>query len=172
MGASTCTTSYVFNGLIDLAVINSYIIFNAARSASSLPKLSHVQFLKRLLIELCQLRNEDWEALCTNESFLATPSNEQNTGISRSANHKPLLNDEWRPGNNNQGRKRRTRACKVCSLLMDTSNARGGDSSTYCSTYKLQTSSKKPMAWRVFLCEKKRHTVKGALRSCFDIWHE
>ncbi|POM62791.1 hypothetical protein PHPALM_28008 [Phytophthora palmivora] len=110
--------------------------------------------------------------LCTNESFQATPSKEQNTGRSRRANHKPLLNDEWRPANNNQGRKRRTSACKVCSLLKDTSNARGGDSSTYCRTCKLQTSSKKPMAGRVFLCEKKRHTVKGALRSCFDIWHE
>ncbi|POM68945.1 Hypothetical protein PHPALM_14823 [Phytophthora palmivora] len=81
-------------GLIDLAVINSYIIFNAARSASSLPKLCHVKFLERLHIELCQLRDEDCEALRTNESFLATPSKEQNTGRSRRANHKPLLNDE------------------------------------------------------------------------------
>ncbi|KAG1684561.1 hypothetical protein DVH05_010973 [Phytophthora capsici] len=28
------------------------------------------------------------------------------------------------------------------------------------------------MAWRVFLCEKKRHTLKGELLSCFDIWHK
>ncbi|POM57744.1 Hypothetical protein PHPALM_37704 [Phytophthora palmivora] len=100
MGASTCTTSYVFNdreflivygafyryslqlcikykkynkglflGLIDLAVINSYIIFNAARSASSLPKLSHVKVLKRLHIELCQLRDEDWRPSALTRAF-------------------------------------------------------------------------------------------------------
>ncbi|KAL3664925.1 hypothetical protein V7S43_010102 [Phytophthora oleae] len=28
------------------------------------------------------------------------------------------------------------------------------------------------MAWRIFLCEKKRHTLKGELQSCFDIWHK
>ncbi|KAK1930143.1 hypothetical protein P3T76_014376 [Phytophthora citrophthora] len=84
---------------------------------------------------------------------------------------RPLLNGEWRPGNN-QGQKRRTRVCKVCYLRKDTSSARGGDSSTYCSTCTLQPLSKKSMARRVFLCEKKRHTMKGELRSCFDIWHK
>ncbi|KAE9037189.1 hypothetical protein PR002_g6708 [Phytophthora rubi] len=164
MGASMCTTSYDFK-------VNAFIVFNAARAAAGLPKLSHVKFLKQLHIELCQLEEDDWEALCSNVSFQATPSKEPNAHRIRRANHQPLLNDEWRPGNNNQGRKRRTRTCKVCSLLKDTSNAPVGASSTYCSTCKLQTSSKKPMVQRVFLCDKKRHAMKGELRSCFDIWH-
>uniref|UniRef100_H3GZJ6 PiggyBac transposable element-derived protein domain-containing protein n=1 Tax=Phytophthora ramorum TaxID=164328 RepID=H3GZJ6_PHYRM len=162
----------LFLGLVDLAIINSYTVFNAACAASGHPKMSHVKFLKELHLELCQLRDEDWEIVSTNASFQATPSKESNAHRARRANHKPLLNDEWRPGNNNQGRKRRTRAWKVCSLVKDTSSARGGDSSTYCSTCTLQTSSKKPMARRVFLCEKKRHAMKGELRSCFDIWHK
>ncbi|KAG6977535.1 hypothetical protein JG688_00000229 [Phytophthora aleatoria] len=33
---------------------------------------------------------------------------------------------------------RRTRVCEVCSLLKDTDDARGGDSSTYCNKCKLQ----------------------------------
>ncbi|POM59992.1 LOW QUALITY PROTEIN: hypothetical protein PHPALM_31201 [Phytophthora palmivora] len=182
MGASACTTSYVFNdnrrstkykkynkglflGLVDLAITNSYIIFNAARAASSLPKLGHVKFETS---SYRTLRDEEWEALCINESFQATQSKEPNAGRFRRTNHLPLLNDERRPGNNNQGRNRRTRVCKVYTLLKATSNARGGDS----STYSLQNTSKKPMAWRIFLCDKKRHMVKGALQSCFDICHE
>ncbi|GMF43229.1 unnamed protein product [Phytophthora fragariaefolia] len=162
----------LFLGLVDLAIINTYIVFNAARAALGLPKMSHVKFLKQLHLELCQLRDEVWEMLSTNASFQATPSKAPNARRVRRATHEPLLNDEWRPGNNNQGRKRRTRACKVCSLLKGTTSARGGDSSTNCSTCALQTSTKKPMARRVFLCEKKRHTIKGELRSCFDIWHK
>ncbi|KAK1942774.1 PiggyBac transposable element-derived protein 4 [Phytophthora citrophthora] len=157
----------LFLGLVDLAIINAYIVFNAARAASGHPKMSH-----ELRLELCQLRDKDWEILSTNASFQPTPSKEPNARSAHRAGHKPLLNNEWRPGNNNQGRKRRTRVCKVCSLLKDTSSARGGDSSTYCSTCTLQTMSKKSMARRVFLCEKKRHTMKGELRSCFDIWHK
>ncbi|GMF29033.1 unnamed protein product [Phytophthora fragariaefolia] len=117
------------------------------------------------------LQDEDWAALRSNQSLQSTPSKELETTRRRHAEHIPMQNDEWRPGNNNQGRKRRTRVCKVCSLLKGTDHARGGASSTYCSKCKLQTASKKPMAWRGFLCEKKRHTVKSELLSCFDIWH-
>ncbi|KAJ8563950.1 hypothetical protein ON010_g7396 [Phytophthora cinnamomi] len=161
----------LFLGLVDLAIINSYIIYNAVRAAANLPNMSHVKFLKHLHLELCQLQDEDWAALCSNQSLQSTPSKELETTRRRHAEHIPLQNDGWRSGNNNHGRKRRTRVCKVCSLLKDTDNDRGGASSTYCSKCKLQTASKKPMVWRVFLCEKKRHTVKGELLSCFDIWH-
>ncbi|OWZ00023.1 hypothetical protein PHMEG_00028878 [Phytophthora megakarya] len=138
---------FIHHGLVDLTIINSYIVFNpAARAASGLSKCSHVTFLKQLHIELCQLRDDDWEALITNESVQATPSKVPN----------PIVN----------------KSSKVCSPLKDSSKSRGGDSSTYCSTCKLQNASKKPLVWRVFLCEKKRHTFKGELRSCFDIWHK
>ncbi|OWY94895.1 hypothetical protein PHMEG_00035249 [Phytophthora megakarya] len=141
-------------GLVDLAIINAYIVFKAARAASSLSKRSHVKFLKQLQIEL------------------STPSKAPNPIVGRRATHNPLPNDEWRPGNNNQNSKRRIRACKVCSLLKDSSKSRSVDSSTYGSTCKLQNASKKSLVWRVFLFEKKHNTFKGELRSCFDIWHK
>ncbi|OWZ05089.1 hypothetical protein PHMEG_00022887 [Phytophthora megakarya] len=40
------------------------------------------------------------------------------------------------------------------------------------SLLQIPASTKKPLAWRVFLCEKKRHAVKGEVQSCFDIWHK
>ncbi|KAG3149226.1 hypothetical protein PC116_g24992, partial [Phytophthora cactorum] len=75
-------------------------------------------------------------------------------------------------GNNQTGRKRRTRVCKVCSLLKNSDDVRGGDSSTYCSDCKLTTSSKRPKAWRVFLCDKARREHNGIPITCFDLWHK
>ncbi|OWZ07268.1 hypothetical protein PHMEG_00020361 [Phytophthora megakarya] len=158
-------------GLVDLAIINIYIVYSIRQAAANLPKLSHVKFLKQLHLELCQLHEEDWLSLQINEYLQVTPSKRKRVN-SRQAAHEPVQNDEWRSRNNQQGRKRRTRACKVCSLLKGTDNAKGGDSSVYCSECKLPHTSKKPMAWRVFLCEKVRHTVDGAAMSCFDIWHK
>ncbi|OWZ11622.1 hypothetical protein PHMEG_00015326 [Phytophthora megakarya] len=149
----------LFLGLVDLAVINANIVHNAGRHAANLPKVKH----------LYQLRDEDWETLKNNRCFQATPSKAE-TGIrTRQAAHLPLLNDDWCTANNSQGRKRRTRACKVCSLLKGTDGTRGGDSSVYCSVCKLPNSSKKPHAASVFLCEKVRHVYNGNPMSCFDI---
>jgi hypothetical protein len=159
----------LFLGLVDLAVVNAYIVHNARRDADGLLKLSHVKVHKQLHLELCQLREEAWEGLRSTEDAVATPSK---ASSSRSASrHVPLQNEEWRPRNNQAGRKRRTRACKVCSLLKGTDDARG-DSSVYCSDCKLTTSSKKPMAWRGFLRDKIRDRHNGAAMSCFEIWHK
>ncbi|POM81831.1 Hypothetical protein PHPALM_147 [Phytophthora palmivora] len=160
----------LFLGLIDLAVINAYIIFNARRVADGLSKLPHVNFLKQLHLELCQLQEDDWDGLRESDEATATPSKARTAPMYRG--HTVVINDEWRPGNNQSGRKRRTRACKVCSLLKGTDGARVGDSSIYCSDCKLPTSSKKPKAWRVFLSDKVRHRHNGALMSFFEIWHK
>ncbi|POM58986.1 Hypothetical protein PHPALM_36296 [Phytophthora palmivora] len=145
----TYMISYVYN------VINAYIIFNARRAADGLSKLPHVNFLKQLRLELCQLQEDDWDGLRESDEDTATPSKTRTAPMYRG--HTVVLNDEWRPGNNQSGRKRRTRAW---------------DSSIYCSDCKLPTSSKKPKAWRVFLCDKVRHRHNGALMSCFEIWHK
>ncbi|KAG6611488.1 Pol protein [Phytophthora cinnamomi] len=160
----------LFLGLVDLAIINAYIVYNARRAADGLKKMSHVKFLKKLHLELCQLTEDDWEGVLSAEDAQATPS--KAPAQPRNGGHVPVPNDEWRPGNSQAGRKRRTRACKVCSLLKGTDDAKGGDSSLYCSDCKLKTSSKKPMAWRVFLCDKVRHKHNGAAMSCFEIWHK
>ncbi|GMF53135.1 unnamed protein product [Phytophthora fragariaefolia] len=162
----------LFLGLVDLASINANIVFNARRAHANLPKVRHVKFMKQLHLALCQLREEDWISLRSDETFQVTPrESTQITSVRQSA-HIPMPNDEWRPDNNSVGRKRRTRACKVCSLLKGTDSARGGDSSVFCRKCKLPNTTKKPMAWRVFLCEKMHRAVKGHPMSCFDIWHK
>ncbi|KAG3254376.1 hypothetical protein PI124_g1076 [Phytophthora idaei] len=95
-------------GLVDLAIINIYIVYNAARVATNKPKVIHVKFLKRLHLELCHLREEDWESLRSDDIFQATPSKASKRARSRRSAHIQLQNDEWRAGNNNIGRRRRT----------------------------------------------------------------
>ncbi|POM71749.1 Hypothetical protein PHPALM_11638 [Phytophthora palmivora] len=55
----------LFLGLVDLAVINAYIVFNDRRAGTA-QKINYVKFLKQLHLELCQLRDEDWEGLLRN----------------------------------------------------------------------------------------------------------
>ncbi|POM81531.1 Hypothetical protein PHPALM_483 [Phytophthora palmivora] len=59
----------LFLGLIDLALINAYIVHNARRGADGMRKLSHVKVIKQLHLELCQLREEAWEALLSCDSM-------------------------------------------------------------------------------------------------------
>ncbi|KAG3231694.1 hypothetical protein PI124_g23212 [Phytophthora idaei] len=50
----------LFMGLVDLAIINAYIVYNAARVTTNKLKMGHVKFLKQLHLELCQLRRKTW----------------------------------------------------------------------------------------------------------------
>jgi hypothetical protein len=162
----------LFLGFIDLAITNAFIVFNRRRVNDGLAKHSHVKFLKQLHLELCQLDEADWAAARDSRCFQGTPTKSAARPAARRSAHTPVQNDEWRDANNSQGRKRRTRACKVCSLLKGMDDARGGDSSVYCGSCKLKTSSKNPKAARVFLCEKVRHAHGGVPMSCFDMWHK
>ncbi|KAE8995979.1 hypothetical protein PF002_g4871 [Phytophthora fragariae] len=45
----------LFLGLMDLAIVNAFIIYNARRTADGKSKVSHVSFMKQLHLELCQL---------------------------------------------------------------------------------------------------------------------
>ncbi|ETO75575.1 hypothetical protein F444_08880 [Phytophthora nicotianae P1976] len=165
----------LFLGLIDLVIVNAYITHNAARAAAGLQKLSHVKFMKQLHLELCQLREEDWDALLRDDGQ-ATPTQSPAAGSGRRAIHLPLKNEKMRPGNDGKGQKRCVRACKVCSWMKGISGTTANDTSTYCSFCKLKVKGKtlqnNPQAQRVFLCDKVRHTHNGAAMSCFELWHK
>jgi len=53
----------LFLGLIDLAIINAFILFDWRHSTDGKSKISHVEFLKRPHLELIQLNNKDWAEL-------------------------------------------------------------------------------------------------------------
>ncbi|POM75577.1 Hypothetical protein PHPALM_7307 [Phytophthora palmivora] len=126
--------------------------------------IPHVKFLKQLHLEFIQLQERDWDAL---QRMQATPTKSRDTP--RQSSHVPVQVDEWREGK--QGRKRRQRVCKVCSVLKESSEAKGGETTFYCSTCKLHSNSKKATVTRVYLCNKVKHTSNGESVSCFEIWH-
>ncbi|KAG6617110.1 uncharacterized protein IUM83_04878 [Phytophthora cinnamomi] len=158
----------LFLGLIDIAIINAFITYNARRIIDGKSKVSHVSFLKLLHLELCQLQPSDWDQLLRHHGLQPTPT-KANTATTA---HVPVQTDEWKKGNGGETRKRRQRACKVCSVLKRADQARGGETTFYCAPYKLKTSSKHALASRVFLCNKVKHTSNGVATSCFEIWHK
>ncbi|KAG2840833.1 hypothetical protein PC111_g3317 [Phytophthora cactorum] len=140
----------LFLGLIDMAIINAFIVFNCRWTRDGERKLSHVQYLKQLHLELSQLQAEDWQQLLR---------------------HRGFQTDEWRKGSATQARKRRQRACKVCSVSKADGEARGGETTFFCGECKLKPASKNALAARVFLCNKVKHSVNSVSASCFEIWH-
>ncbi|KAG6623818.1 Pol protein [Phytophthora cinnamomi] len=99
----------LFLGLIDLVIINAYIVFNYHQVHEGNPKMPQVQFLKQLHLELCQLQPEDWRQLLRHRGLQPTPTKARKAN----AKHVPIQTDEWRVGGANQARKRRQRACKL-----------------------------------------------------------
>ncbi|OWZ06730.1 hypothetical protein PHMEG_00020976, partial [Phytophthora megakarya] len=127
----------------------------------------HISFLKQLHLELCQLEECDWEIVRRSQGLRGTPTKRR--APQGPVEHKPVLTDEMRKGNNEGSMKRRTRACKVCTVLKQ--KISGGDTSSYCSGCVLQGSGRSKSS-RVFLCCKVKRDYDGKARSCFDIWHE
>ncbi|KAF1784929.1 hypothetical protein GQ600_7895 [Phytophthora cactorum] len=136
----------LFLGFIDLAISGNREFFYRVQSVSK----------------------ADWEEVCRTNR---TPTKAKKRGPPALIVQELVYVDEWRNGNNGQGRKRRQRTCKVCSKLKRSGVAKGGDTSYYCRTCKPLMSSKKPMASRVQLCNKIKHKVDGKELSCYDIWH-
>jgi hypothetical protein len=147
----------LFFGLMDIAIVNSFIVHNAVRRRQGQPVLSHVAFLKQLHLELIQLQAEDLEGA----SSLSKPPQ-----ISRSVHngHRATQVDEWREGNKAGHKKRRQRVCKVCSLLRK-SDERASETSWYCGKCAVRGTP-------TYLCMRPRHQHAGDTINCFDMWHK
>ncbi|POM73798.1 Hypothetical protein PHPALM_9323 [Phytophthora palmivora] len=119
----------LFLGLVDLALVNAFIVYNHARIAENKAKVSHVAFMKQLHLELCQISPSDWEGFLHLPGQVFTPTRQRAAATST---HMPIQTEDTRKGNTEGSKKRRQRACKVCSLLKD--KGTGGDTSYKCST--------------------------------------
>ncbi|GMF50352.1 unnamed protein product [Phytophthora fragariaefolia] len=86
--------------------------------------------------------------------------------------HMPIQTVDTRRVNTDGSKKRRQRACKVCSLLKE--KVTGGNTSFQCSACKLKTIDQKTSEVKespVYLCNKVKHSFDGQARTCFEIWH-
>ncbi|OWZ18775.1 hypothetical protein PHMEG_0007076 [Phytophthora megakarya] len=112
----------LFLGFVDLAIANAFICLH---------------------LELCQLEECDWEIVRRSQGLQGTPTKRR--APQGPVEHKPVLTDEMRKGNKEGSMKRRTRACKVCTVLKQ--KISGGDTSSYCSgcVEKIQVVTGLPM---------------------------
>ena len=147
-------------------------MYNWRRAIAGKTKVSHIAFLKQLHVELIQISKLEWTEMLRHRGLNPTPTKQPRAAIA----HVPIQTDEWRKGNksteNVDTRKRRQRACKVCSVLKHSNESRGGETTFYCGVCKLKTASKNAQAARVFLCNKVKHTWNDVAVSCFEIWHK
>lgn len=119
---------------------------------------SHVKFLKQLHLQLYQLHEHDMESLSAEEE-----ENRSSIRTTRTT-HTAEQVEECRPGNITTDRKRRQRACKVCSLLKG-KKRRGYETTWFCSARWMKDQ-------RVFLCQTARREYDGQRMTYFEIWHK
>lgn len=102
----------LFFGLIDLVVVNAYVTHSACRTRNGESALRRSEFMTRLQQQLVDVKASDFsDAVVVSTTGTPLPKTKRRT----SAAHKPNITDDWRGVG--QTRKRRTRTCKVCSLL-------------------------------------------------------
>ncbi|POM60121.1 hypothetical protein PHPALM_31063 [Phytophthora palmivora] len=94
----------LFLGFVDLAIVNAFVVYNRARTAANKPKVLHIDFLKQLHLELCQLSECDWTALQRTRGQNLTPSKQRSAGSSM---HMPVKTKDKRKGNKEGSQKSR-----------------------------------------------------------------
>ncbi|GMF56109.1 unnamed protein product [Phytophthora fragariaefolia] len=148
-------------GLIDMAIVNGYIMHKAYYKNKTTRPLSHVKYMKKLHMQLCALQAVDMyesNTFGTREPIPA-PRGVVPTVKDTSAHTMRQIqcwcNADTQP-------KRRRGACKACPML-HAEGKRAATSKYFC----LERNKEGPL----FLCRSARYPVRGVAMICWDIWH-
>ncbi|KAG6617587.1 uncharacterized protein IUM83_02426 [Phytophthora cinnamomi] len=150
--------------LIDVAMVNGYIVHKAYHKNKESRPLTHVKYMIKFHLQLCQLQSTDMYEGNTFGTQLppATPDYEPiPVGVGPPSVHTARQVDEWR--NEGTQAKRRQRACKVCSALR-TSTQRAATTTYFCGDCN--------ELGPIFLYMRARRNVCGVAMTCWDIWHK
>ncbi|KAF0706495.1 hypothetical protein AaE_014077 [Aphanomyces astaci] len=166
-------------GLIDIGLVNMYIIHREVCKANGRSPMTHGSFRRLLSQQLCDLDNVDFENddnpadldepcdedVLNNPSEYAPPSDFNVAPIYvPKSEHIMVQTEELRSGN-----KLNARSCFVCSWLKSNGKL---DRTRQTTTYCKQCSDKNVHARQVFLCMKPR-AILGGLTCCayyHDVW--
>ncbi|ETL86523.1 hypothetical protein L917_14045 [Phytophthora nicotianae] len=98
-------------GLVDVAIVNAYILFREAQKRIDVRPTSHAEFLLELHAQLLAMKREVFV-----ERSTASDVNSDAEDIAPfTRDHEPVECPDWLVVNG--VRKRRQRQCKVCSIL-------------------------------------------------------
>eukprot|EP00644_Phytophthora_capsici_P005666 jgi/Phyca11/97928/e_gw1.2.1119.1 len=141
----------IFLGLVDLALVNAFIVHKIAMKRKEKPVPTHAEFMRLLHVDLLSQNKEDFLPGNNGEELLASPL--------------PRLPHALQHTKEKNGQKSRQWLCKVCSALAGP-GVRSYESSYFCRTCSL---SKKG---RVSLCNKARRLEQGSDLTCSQVWHQ
>eukprot|EP00644_Phytophthora_capsici_P000631 jgi/Phyca11/109177/e_gw1.16.610.1 len=150
--------------MIDLAIVNGYIIHKAYHKNKTTQPLSHVKYMIKLHLQLTQLHATDMYEGNTFGTQVpsAVPSYEDiPVGPNQRSKHAARQVNEWR--DEGKQAKRRQRACKVCSTLRHDTK-RASTTTYFCGDCN--------NVGPIFLCMRARRNVRGVAMTCWDIWHK
>ncbi|KAJ0391169.1 hypothetical protein P43SY_010298 [Pythium insidiosum] len=148
----------LFLGLLDMAIVNAYIVHKQYCKETSSKALPHAQFKLALHEQLISLTAEDLLERGGTPPASRT-SSPRSSASAVTDHHLEFAGDKSASG------RPRYRVCKVCSLLHDDQSRTIGKSRAYC----IECSSEKA---RVYLCDRIRTTETGNQMTCFQIWHQ
>jgi hypothetical protein len=154
---SLCVKKYyksLFFGLLDMALVNAYIVHTRYCAEARQKALSHAQFRTVLHEQLLSLTENDFS--CNPTPTSSPSSSSPRFGRISVTNHRLQISNE----KDETGRRR----CKVCSLL----RAESGKSIRKTRTYCVDCSSERV---QVYLCDRIRNSEDNQL-TCFQIWHQ
>ncbi|KAE8977355.1 hypothetical protein PR001_g25154 [Phytophthora rubi] len=149
----------IFLGLVDMAMVNAYIVYREAHKQQGKPPADHAAFLEVLQAQLLQTTGADFV-----EDILSPgPATPTRHATPIAAAHKLSEFPEWvqvREG----FRKRPQHQCKVCSIR----KTKVGQRSATRFFYEACSNGNK----RVYLCDRVRpgHYVNNNM-TCHQIWH-
>ncbi|EGZ21823.1 hypothetical protein PHYSODRAFT_492978, partial [Phytophthora sojae] len=153
----------LFLGLIDLALTNAYIVHRQVQAANGKRAMSHFQFLAELHAQLLNVQPDDFTR--NTRDTLYTPTIP--TRPSTAHEHLPEETQYFTKEIGDPRRKRKHRACKVCSCIAGSTDKRGKTPSG-----SVERAPWASQASNVYLCQHYRRQSGGIKKSCFSIWHE
>ena len=154
----------LFTGLVDMALVNAYIVKRAVADAKSEPRPSHADFLLDLQARLVRVQRDEFRdgfvrGYDDDDDDESDDDDSSQPRSSRNPGHVMAVTSDFIAS----GRRRRTRVCKVCFVLTDPGE-RVHETSVYCETCSTSKAN-------VFLCNKVRRVSLGTQLTCFQIWH-
>jgi hypothetical protein len=168
----------IFLGFLDIALVNAYIVWKIYAKQQGLPTPPHDVFLESLQKQLLAITEEDLQDM--NDGFFSPRPNSAVVPQTAMPGHRMEECPDMYQCPDGK-RKRRQRACKVCSLLQRDHLTRkttkyfctacSEDDKRYCEL-SLAMKVSYLCFHRLYLCNVARHNQYGDATTCFQIWHQ
>lgn len=160
----------LFLGLLDMAIVNAFIVHRMYAESIQETPLSHVDFLVQLHEELLAVTDEDMEDDASQDALVVAPLPPVSPSIPTAFQLVNTQHTMAMSSDQTNGGHFKFRACKVCSILRGSRSECDGERAPAFTTrcYCKECSNERG---RVFLCNKVRRIDEGNHISCFNIWH-